>query len=65
MRYLNFRQLRVKLGNRSRSAVYGDVEAGRLPQPTKIGGRLYWLDCEVDAHLTALRDKSADMLRAD
>jgi len=59
MQYLNFRELRAKLGNRSRSAVYLDLAAGRLPQPVKLGGRLYWPEADVDAHLRAMRDKAA------
>jgi predicted DNA-binding transcriptional regulator AlpA len=54
MRYLNFRQLREKLGGRSRSTVYLDLALDRLPQPVKLGGRLYWREEEIDAHLRAL-----------
>ncbi|WP_303795492.1 helix-turn-helix transcriptional regulator [Sandarakinorhabdus limnophila] len=38
-RYLNFRELRAKLGHRSRSAIYNDLAAQRLPQPIKLGAR--------------------------
>ena len=58
-RFLTFTELRAKLGNRSRSAIYSDLEAGRLPQPVKLGGRLYWPEGEVDAHLRELREKAA------
>ena len=58
-RYLTLTELRAKLGNRSRSAIYLDLEAGRLPQPVKLGGRLYWPEGDVDAHLRTLRDKAA------
>jgi len=51
--------LREKLAKRSRSAIYLDLEAGRLPQPVKLGGRLLWLESDVDAHLATLRDKAA------
>lgn len=54
MKYLNFPDLRKKL-NRSRSAIYHDVEAGRLPPPIKLGGRLLWIESEIDAHLHTLR----------
>lgn len=54
-RYLTMRELRAKLRGRSRSAIYLDLEAGRLPQPLKLGGRLYWVEDEVDAHLGELR----------
>lgn len=51
MRYLNFRQLCEKLGGRSRSSIYRDLESERLPQPVKLGGRLYWVEEDVDAWL--------------
>jgi predicted DNA-binding transcriptional regulator AlpA len=54
MQFLNFSQLRAKLGGRSRSAVYCDLALGRLPQPVKLGGRLLWDEAAVDAHLRAL-----------
>jgi prophage regulatory protein len=49
--YLTLNELRAKLGKRSRSAIYLDLEAGRLPLPIKLGGRLYWPEGDVDAHL--------------
>jgi prophage regulatory protein len=57
--YLTLTELRAKLGNRSRSAIYLDLEAGRLPPPVKLGGRLYWPEGDVDAHLRTMRDKAA------
>jgi prophage regulatory protein len=51
MIYLNFSQLRAKLGGRARSSIYLDVEAGRLPQPFKLGGRLYWREDQVETLL--------------
>ena len=65
MKYLNFSELRAKLGNRSRSAVYVDVAEGRLPEPVKLGGKLYWRESDVDAHLEALAGKTAEQLRAE
>lgn len=65
MQYLNFTELRAKLGNRSRSAIYLDMQAGRLPEPVKLGGKLYWRESEVDAHLEALSGKSAEDLRIE
>lgn len=59
MKYLTLHDLRAKLGGRSRSAVYLDVSAGRLPQPVKLGGRLLWPEPEVDAALAALRNEAA------
>jgi len=49
--YLTLSELRAKLGGRSRSAIYVDLKLGRLPQPIKLGGRLYWPEGDVDAHL--------------
>ena len=57
--YITLSELRAKLGNRSRSAIYLDLEAGRLPQPLKLGGRLYWPEADLDAHLRNLRDLAA------
>jgi predicted DNA-binding transcriptional regulator AlpA len=54
MRYLNFSELRSKLGNRARSSVYTDVARGRLPAPLKLGKRLYWDEGAVDARLREL-----------
>jgi len=59
MRYLTFTELRAKIGGRSRSAIYLDLAAGRLPQPVKLGGKLYWAEGELDAHLRDLREKAA------
>lgn len=53
--YLTLTELRSKLGGRSRSAIYLDLAAGRLPQPIKLGGRLYWPEGDVDAHLRNLQ----------
>lgn len=54
-RYLTLADLRTKLGGRSRSAIYADLVAGRLPQPFKVGARNYWSEAEVDAHLREMR----------
>ncbi len=58
-RYLTLTELRAKLGNRSRSAIYADLAAGRLPQPIKLGGRIYWAEGDIDAHLRSLRGEAA------
>jgi predicted DNA-binding transcriptional regulator AlpA len=52
MRYLSFRDLRAKLGGRGRTTIYRDVKEGRLPNPVKLGSRLYWNECEIDEALT-------------
>jgi len=59
MKYLTFTELRAKIGGRSRSAIYLDLAAGRLPQPVKLGGKLYWPEGELDAHLRGLRETKA------
>lgn len=55
MKYLSFSQLRQKLGDRSRSSIYRDVRAGRLPEPIKFGHNLFWVEHEIDAALEARR----------
>lgn len=57
--YLTLTELRAKLGDRSRSAIYDDLKKGRLPQPVKLGGRLYWPEGDVEAHLRNLAEKAA------
>jgi len=59
MQYLTFTELRAKIGNRSRSAIYLDLAAGRLPPPVKLGGKLYWSEADIDAHLATLRGEVA------
>jgi predicted DNA-binding transcriptional regulator AlpA len=55
---LNRQETSCKLGGRSRSSLYNDVAAGRLPPPIKIGGRIYWSQAQLDAHIAALRDRA-------
>lgn len=55
MKYLSFPDLRQKLGGRGRSTIYNDLEEGRLPAPIKLGGRLYWIESEVDEALSHQR----------
>jgi prophage regulatory protein len=57
-RFLNLRELRAKLGNRSRSAVYVDMAVGRLPPPIRLGGRLLWREGEIDALMADLRTRA-------
>ena len=52
---ISFKQLRVKLGGRSRSACYSDLEVGRLPKPIKIGRTLYWDEDRLNKHLANLQ----------
>lgn len=51
---LTMSEVRKILGGRSRSAVYTDIAEGRLPQPLRLGGRIYWHADELDAHLRAM-----------
>ena len=53
-RYITFDQLSEKLGGRSRSSIYRDLENGRLPNPVRVGSRLYWCEEEVEEFLRAL-----------
>lgn len=48
MKYINFAQLREKLGGRGRTTIYRDVEMGRLSKPLKLGNRLLWIEADVD-----------------
>ena len=57
--YLTLTEVRARLGNRSRSAIYIDLAAGRLPRPIKLGGKLYWPQSDLDAHLRAMSEKAA------
>ena len=59
MKYLSFQELRQKLGGRGRSTVYRDIELGRLPKPIKLGGRLYWIESQVDEALCPQLDAAA------
>lgn len=60
MKYLNFTELRAKLGGRGRTTVYRDIEFGRLPKPLKLGGRLYWIESQVDEALAEAQRVPAD-----
>lgn len=53
-KYLNFNELRAKLGNRGRTSIYRDIELGRLPKPMKFGARLYWKEADIDALMSGL-----------
>ncbi|UWQ94828.1 AlpA family phage regulatory protein [Rhodobacteraceae bacterium M385] len=56
MTYITLSALSAKLGGRSRSSIYRDVEAGRLPPPIKLGRRIYWSKDAVDRTLTNLTE---------
>jgi prophage regulatory protein len=55
--YLTLTELRSKLGGRSRSAIYLDLAKGRLPQPIKLGSRLYWSEGDIEDHLRTLQKR--------
>jgi prophage regulatory protein len=55
-RYITLDQLSDKLGGRSRSSIYRDLESERIPQPIRIGVRLYWCEAEVEEFLKAIAD---------
>ncbi len=59
MKYLNFTELREKLGGRGRTTVYRDIELGRLPKPLKLGSRLYWIESEIDEALRQQHGEAA------
>lgn len=59
MKYLNLNQLSEKLGGRSRSSLYRDVDNGRIPEPVRIGSRLYWVESQVDDALTQQQSEAA------
>lgn len=53
VRYINLTQLSEKLGGRSRSSLIRDYKSGRLPEPFKIGSRLYWAEADIDAAIAS------------
>lgn len=59
MKYLNLNQLSDKMGGRSRSSLYRDVEQERIPAPIRIGGRLYWIESQVDEALRKNQKEAA------
>lgn len=59
MKYLSLQQLRAKLGNCGRSTVYRYVEAGFIPKPIKLGGRLFWAESAVDDAMANAQQEAA------
>jgi prophage regulatory protein len=59
--YITLTELRSRLGGRSRSAISLDLAHGRLPQPMKLGGRLYWPEGEMEAHLQTLQGEGVSL----
>lgn len=58
MRLITLDETRRKLGGRSRASIYRDLEANRIPQPVKLGGRLYWNETNLDAFIKSLKGHS-------
>lgn len=58
MKYLTLQQLSQKLGGRARSSIYRDLEFSRLPQPIRLGGRIYWCEQDIDALMHAGSEKA-------
>ena len=56
MKWITRRELSAMLGGRSRSALYCDMHEGRLPRPTKLGGRNLWPLHEIEGALARLRE---------
>ncbi|UWR30164.1 AlpA family phage regulatory protein [Sulfitobacter sp. W002] len=59
MKYLNLNQLSDKMGGRSRSSIYRDVDEKRIPAPIKIGSRLYWVESAVDDAIASAQQHAA------
>ena len=55
VKYVGVKDLQIKLGGRSRSSIYRDIDCGRLPAPSGRGKRLYWVEEDVDAFLETHR----------
>lgn len=56
MKLIRMRELRGKLGGRSRSAIYCDIAAGRIPKPVRLGGINLFDEAEVESALARLRE---------
>jgi prophage regulatory protein len=54
-RYITLSQLSNKLGGRSRSSLYRDLEKGHIPNPIRVGVRLYWCEEEIEGFLRTRR----------
>jgi predicted DNA-binding transcriptional regulator AlpA len=55
-KYLTLKEVRSRLGDRSRSSIHGDIAAGRLPKPLKLGSQVYWPEEELEAHFQKLAE---------
>ena len=60
-RYMSLNEVSETL-DRSRSSIYRDVRAHRIPRPVRIGGSPKWLSSEIRAlmdQLIEIRDAAA------
>ncbi len=58
MKLLSFTDVQSLFSGRSRSSIYRDIEAGRLPKPFKFSGRLYWHEKEILNAINALTNQN-------
>lgn len=56
--YITMKDLRKKLGNRSRSAIYNDLKNGDLPQPIILGKTQIWGVDDLEEFLAELALKA-------
>lgn len=56
--YTDMKGLRAMLADRSRSAIYLDIAAGRLPRPIKLGGKNLFAVNEIRERLRELRNEA-------
>jgi len=56
MRYLSLDKVAEKfVPKRAKSTLYRDMKSPDWPKPYRIGGSVYWLECEIDAMLQKKR----------
>lgn len=60
---ISLSQLSQKLGGRSRSSIYRDMADRRLPQPFRVGGRIYFDEEEVEATLAGRRAQTFEVAK--
>lgn len=53
--YLTVNDLQKRLGGRSRSAIYEDLKAGRLPEPLRLGSRVLWGEEDLTEFLDEMK----------
>lgn len=53
--YLTLNDLQKRLGGRSRSAIYEDLKAGRLPEPLRLGSTVLWGEKDLTEFLDEMK----------